>query len=139
MSAKIAEYSPDELYEIAYVLYKNGKYDKAVRFFKLMTLLHPAERKFWMGLGACHEMLQSYEMAIEYYGVAAIQEPEDPLVHWHAANCFFSLGNEGKALDTLRTAIEVASRNTGHEKFLPSLQSFEQVWSSKLSCSAEGK
>jgi type III secretion system low calcium response chaperone LcrH/SycD len=134
MKKSLAKFSTEELYEIAFLLYKNGKYDKAVNFFTLMTLLHPLERKFWMGLGACHEMLKGYDKAIECYGVAAVHDPEDPLVHWHAANCFFCKGDETKALGVLKTAIEVASKNQEHESLVPSLQNFEQLWSSRLGC-----
>lgn len=128
----ISDESIEALYAIAYELYRNGKYVDAEKCFLLMTLCKPAERKYWMGLGASYEMMHNYPKAIEAYGIAAILDPLDPMVHWHAANCFYSQGDETKALAVLKTAIEVANESEEHANLVPSLKNFEQLWSQKL-------
>lgn len=98
------------LYTIGYNLFQNGKYDDAHAFFRILTYLAPEEEKFWFSLATNYKMLKKYPAAIQCYSQAAHKKPENPYTHWHAAECFFSLGERNAALTALNSALE-AGRN----------------------------
>lgn len=119
------------LYGIAYELYRNGKYEEAKDVFRFLTLADSFERKHWLGLAACFQMKKNYAEAIECYSTAAIQDPSDPYVHWHAADCFFHLGNHTKAKEALESATITAKGNQAHAALIPKLELLSNVWSNQ--------
>ena len=125
------QFSPDSLsalYAMAYELYRNGKYEDAKAFFRLLTLVDSFERKYWMGLAGCYQMLKSYNEAIECYSAAAIQDPSDPYVHWHAADCFFYSGDLMKAKEALESALTTAKENEVYDALIPKLELIFDTW-----------
>jgi type III secretion system low calcium response chaperone LcrH/SycD len=129
----LPQLSPDSLsllYANAYELYRNGKYDDAKCFFRFLTLVNSFERKYWMGLGASCQMLKLYPEAIECYSAAAIQDPTDPYVHLHAADCYFHSNNLEKAKEALESAIITANENADdYASLIPKLQLISERWS----------
>lgn len=116
------------LYTIAYELYRNSKWEEAKKVFLFLTHAEPLERKHWMGLAASTQMLKDFAAAIEYYSVAAIQDPNDPYVHWHAAECFFALNDTSKAKIALESALTVAKNDQKHHTLLSQLELIQQTW-----------
>jgi type III secretion low calcium response chaperone LcrH/SycD len=114
---------------MAYELYKNGKYAESKDVFRFLTLADYNDRRYWMGLGACHQMSKDYTPAIESYSVAAIQNPKDPYVHFYAAECFRNSGDVDLALKTLDTAISVAEKSKDHASFAIKLKHLHETWS----------
>jgi len=128
----LPQLSPDslsELYALGYELYRNGKYEDGKCFFRFLTLVNSFERKYWMGLGACYQMLKSYPEAIECYSAAAIQDPMDPYVHMHAADCYFLMNNLDKAKEALESALITANQDNSYETLIPKLQLISERWS----------
>lgn len=121
------------LYAVGHEFYRNGKYVDALPFFRFLTLAEPLDRKLWIGLGACYQMLKEYPGAIEAYSVAALADPQDPDVHWHAANCFFAEGQKEKAIKTLETAITVAKGRSSHAAQAAQLELVRSRWTGELS------
>ena len=117
------------MYAMGYELYRNGKYEDALAFFKLLTLSNSFERKYLMGLAACYQMLKDYEKALECYSAAAIQNSTDPYVHWHAADCFFHSGNLIKAQEALESALVTAKQDNTHHALIPKLELIADAWS----------
>ena len=117
------------LYAMAYELYRNGKYEDAKTFFRLLALANSFERKYWMGLAASYQMLKDYEKALECYSAAAIQDPSDPYAHWHAADCFFHSDNVVKAKEALESAIITAKLDQVHSGLVPKLELIAAAWS----------
>lgn len=126
------EFSSDSLsalYAMAYELYRNGKYEDAKGFFRFLTLANSFERTYWMGLAACYQMLKAYAEAIECYSAAAIQDPSDPYVHWHAADCFFHSGHLTQANEALESAMLTAKENKAYAALIPKLTLISETWS----------
>lgn len=119
----------ETLYATGYELYRNGKYGDAKDFFKLLAITDPSSRRYWMGQGACHQMLKEYDNAVNCYSVAAVLDPDDPYVHWHAADCFFQKGERQKAIDTLSSALIVAKHKEEHLVLVPKLELLHTIWS----------
>lgn len=126
---QFSEDSLDALYAIAYELHRNGKYEEAKDLFRFLTLANSFERKYWIGLAACYQMLKMYAKAIQCYTAAALQEPSDPYVHWHAADCFFHLGNLNQAQEALESACRVAKANEAYASLIPKLGLIVDAWS----------
>lgn len=117
------------LYGMAYQFYRNGKYDEAKQFFRFLTHANTHDRRFWMGLAASLHMLKEHAAAIECYSVAAIQNPDDPYTHWHAAECFFALGNQPEAIIALESALAVARNDEKHYPLVVQLELIKKTWS----------
>lgn len=121
--------SLEALYGTAFELYRNGKYEDAADVFRFLTLSNSFERKYWIGLAACHQMNKHYAEAIECYSIAAIQDPTDPYAHLHAAECFFHMGQKTKAKEALASAAATAKDSPVHAALMPKLELLHAVWS----------
>jgi len=121
--------SVKSLYAFAYRFYQNGKYDQAAHFFRLLTVLEPGEKKNWMGLGASLQMDKKFESALEVYGYAALQDENDPYVHFHAAECFFALKKRDKGQEALNSVTIVAGKKKKYAELMKHVDLISQAWS----------
>ncbi|MDR0647114.1 MAG: tetratricopeptide repeat protein [Puniceicoccales bacterium] len=55
------------MYAIAYDLYNNNKYEKAVGIFSVLCLYDPLNIDYWQGLGATYKLLKQYDLAAAAY------------------------------------------------------------------------
>ncbi|MGA8164497.1 MAG: SycD/LcrH family type III secretion system chaperone [Waddliaceae bacterium] len=115
---ELSEESTETLYAFGFGFYENGKYEKAVQFFRFLTLVNPGKKKYWMGLGASYHMLKDEQCALQCYGAAAILDRNDPYVHLHAAECLFSLGEKKLGCKALHSAETAAEGQTKQDKAL---------------------
>lgn len=115
---EFSEKSAEALYAFSYGFYAHGKYKKAVQFFRFLTMLDPKKKKYWMGLGASYQMLKDEERALPCYGVATLLDQNDPRTHFHAAECFFSLGKRELGYKALHSAEAVADSGSKQDKAL---------------------
>lgn len=116
----ISPFSPEAenaLYAIAFDHYNHARYDQSIQLFKLLTWQNKQHRAGWMGLAASLQMLKQFEPAIAAYGYAAILQEKDPYVHFHAAECYFALGNKVKALQALESALACATTKELKDQF----------------------
>lgn len=93
-----------KLYSLAYAHYESGHYDDAADLFTQLTLLAPQESVYWQGLASARQMGQKYQAALYAWGLAAFLSEEDPLPHFHAAECYISLENKEEAKKALDSA-----------------------------------
>ncbi|MBA3816248.1 MAG: SycD/LcrH family type III secretion system chaperone [Parachlamydiaceae bacterium] len=118
------------LYTLAYHLYESGKYEDSKQIFRFLTICEPFDRRFWLGLAASYQLLKDYAEAIECYSVAAVQEPNDPYVHLHAADCFFAQSQMKTGVRTLESAI-TAARNSNATSLLMQLENMRKAWNDR--------
>lgn len=129
----LLEFSPDALstlYSLAFHLYQNGKHHDSKQVFRFLTLSDPLERRYWMGLASSYQMLKDYRSALECYSIAAVQDPNDPYVHLHAADCLFATGQIHTAIKTLESAIAVAER-INNAALLTQLKYMHSSWTGR--------
>ena len=63
--------------------------------------------KYWVGLGACLQLVRQYERALGAYALAAVtSRPRDPLPHFHAGECYLALNNLRDAEKAFRMAVD---------------------------------
>ena len=98
----------DKLYANAYYHYQNKEYQKATPLFRLLAILHPFDKTYWIGLGACHQAAEEFSFAIRAYANACLMDFKDPNPHVYMADCYLALENYTEALKAINTAHERA-------------------------------
>ena len=96
----------EAVYNVAYNTYNSGNYQKAHQIFQFLCQFYHIEKKYWMGLGSCRQMLKKYVDAIDAYSYAMLLDVNDPRPPLQAADCHIALGNKDKAISALTAAIE---------------------------------
>ena len=97
----IKESSLEDIYSCAYNLYNSKKYEQALKLFQGMAVYNHIDKRFWMGIGACNQMLQQYSNAIPAYFYATILDPDDPLPLFYSVECHLALKNYPQACAAL--------------------------------------
>ena len=92
----------------AYRLYNTGRYKDASQLFRLLIMLNSTEPKYAMGLAACFHMLKDYKNAVSTYSICGVIDPESPIPHYHASDCYIHLKDPASAKIALEAAIERA-------------------------------
>jgi len=98
-------------YATAFGLYERGDYEGAAQLFTQLVLTDPYSPHYWQGLASCKQMSQDYKAALHAWGVLALLREEDPLPHFHAAECLLSLEEKEEALKALDAALQFAGKN----------------------------
>jgi len=120
----LTEDNMEAMYATAYTLYKSGRYTDAQKVFQALCIFDHMERKYWMGLGAAHQILKNYKAAIDAYSLATILDVFDPLAPLQAAECHLALGHIEEAKSGLNCAIQYAGQNNEAKARAEALLSF---------------
>jgi type III secretion system low calcium response chaperone LcrH/SycD len=94
----------ESFYLSAYSHYNSGHWTEAADIFRLLCTRRPLDARFWFGLGAALQEGSSYFDALHAWAMAALLKQEDPYPHFHAAECYFSLGEYEDAAKSLKEA-----------------------------------
>jgi type III secretion system low calcium response chaperone LcrH/SycD len=94
------------LYSSAFALYEAKRYDLCTEVFKKLCLESPLEAPFWRGLASSLQMQLKWKESLHAWGMCALLQDTDPLPHFHAAECFFSLGEKKDAKKALDQALK---------------------------------
>jgi len=97
----------EELYAEAYTLYADDEFKAASNGFRFLIILDPYQPRFWMGLGACLQLLQRFEKALQAYAVVTLLDHTNPAPHLYAHDCYKAIGNEKEALIAIELAKEL--------------------------------
>lgn len=95
----------EEIYGQAYRLYNTGKYSDAMQLFRLLLILDSTESKYYLGLASCFHMLKEYENAVKVYSIAGIVDPNTPVPHFHASDCYIQMNDKASAILMLELAV----------------------------------
>lgn len=126
-------------YAYAWHHYESARYEEAYDLFVLLAALRTRDKKIWMGLGASAQMLKRYGEATEAYSVAAHLDEEltDPYPHFHAAECFFTLGDIKNAWRALESARKIAGQIEGEELLKSRISMLRKSWYPKAKALAK--
>lgn len=108
----INEAMMEGIYGQAYRLYNTGKYRDACQLFRLLIMLNASESKYTMGLAACFHMLKEFRNAVGTYSICGMLDPENPIPHFHASDCYIQMGDMMAAL----IALEMAVKRSGNKQ-----------------------
>jgi type III secretion system low calcium response chaperone LcrH/SycD len=103
------------IYGQAYRLYNTGKYRDASQLFRLLIMLNSTESKYAMGLAACFHMLKEYKNAVSTYAICGVIDPENPISHYHASDCYIHMNDPMSALISLEMAIKRAKNKPEYQ------------------------
>ncbi|MCP5492013.1 MAG: tetratricopeptide repeat protein [Chlamydiales bacterium] len=117
------------LYNLAQGLYDVGDYAKAREIFQYLTLNKPFESKHWMGLASVLQMEKNYANALTAWSMLAVLLGEDPLPHFHAADCLWMLGEGEKAMLALDEAERHLDGSTYHQDLKEKIAVLKKQWS----------
>lgn len=122
------------IYGQAFRLYNTGKYRDAGQLFRLLIMLNSSEPKYTMGLAACFHMLKEYKSAVEMYMVCSVLDPENPIPHYHASDCYIQMKSLMSALISLEMAVKRANKpeyQTLKDRALLTIESLKKELASK--------
>ncbi len=105
---KMSDESMEAIYSVAYSLYQSGKYDEAVQIFQFLCFYDHFNKKYFLGLGACQQMLKKYDSAIEIFTLATVLDADDPRAMVYLGDCYLATGRQEKAREAYEKAIEWA-------------------------------
>lgn len=108
----ISENELEAVYSVGFNFYQTGKLDEAQKIFSFLVMFNHLSPKFWMGLGAVHQVKKEFDQAITAYGYASFLDLEDPRPQYHAAECFWAKGDRANALSALEALERFAPQNT---------------------------
>lgn len=122
------------LYYIGYNCYRQGKLDDAESLFGLLTTLNRHDSKHWMGLAGVYQMQKRYRNAIDAYKAAYQLNENDPKASFHAAECYFALGEKNVGLDALKSAERAIHRQAiPDQNMLAHISLIKGAWTNKNS------
>ncbi len=88
-------------------LYNTAQYIESAKAFHALVLLHPAEVKFYIGLAASYHMVEEYDGALTIYGYIGVLDPESPVPHYHASDCYLKMDMTSPAIAELQIAMQL--------------------------------
>lgn len=104
------------IYAQAYRLYNTGKYVEASHLFRMLIMLNVSEAKYLLGLAACFHMLKEYQNAVQTYTMCAMLDPENPIPHYHASDCYVQMKDPLSAIIALDLAVKRAGEKPEYAK-----------------------
>ena len=93
------------VYQDALAQYEAGSYDRATDLFCHLSEEHPLSVDVWKGLAACYQMRACYREALMAWAMAALLDRNDPVAHFHAAECLLANGEIGEAKKAIRIGL----------------------------------
>ncbi|WP_257266465.1 SycD/LcrH family type III secretion system chaperone [Endozoicomonas sp. ONNA2] len=107
-ASNISEEALEGLYELAYLKYNHGQYEKSARLFQFLCLYDQWNPRFFTGLGACQQMVNLYGEAIDTYLYATSLDANDPHPMIYVGDCYVALGQHQKARLAYQAAVLMA-------------------------------
>ena len=97
-------------YDLAYQQYTQGHYREAARRFRYLCFYSQWTPKFYMGLGACQQMMEVYGQAIRAYDYAYRLAPENPQPLIYIGDCYNALKQHDVAILAYQSALDKAQQ-----------------------------
>lgn len=116
-------------YSLGISLYQQGDYTESKSVFQRLVMAHPHEKKFWMGLAAAQQMGKEFDAALTAWAMTTFLDDENPMPHFHAAECLFCLEQHEEAFKALNAAKKRAEENCPSLK--EKIEALEEAWASQ--------
>lgn len=112
----MSEDAMESIYSVAYSLYHNSKYDESLKIFQFLCFYDHFNKKYFMGLGACQQMLKNYKSALEIFTFITVLDSTDPRSMLYLGDCHLALGENDKAKGSYELAISWAGENAEYDQ-----------------------
>jgi len=101
----------DRAYQVANDLLAAKRYDDAQDVYLFLSNLQPAVFEYWFGVATCQHVLGKYEEAANTYSICLLFQPENALIFFQLADCFFQGREKECGMQTLEYCIEYAQKD----------------------------
>jgi type III secretion system low calcium response chaperone LcrH/SycD len=98
-------------YSAAFGLYEKGDYRRSAYLFTQLVLTDPFSEYYWKGLASAKQMAREYQAAVHAWSMVALIDENNPLPHFHAAECLLSMEEKEEALKAFDAALELAGND----------------------------
>ena len=85
--------------------------DSSILKFTDLALQHPLDKSYWYELATSHQKKGNYRNAVIAWAFVSLLSSEDPMPHFHAAECLLAQGEKEDALKALKLALELSGHN----------------------------
>ena len=136
---KLGDDTMEAIYTQGYNLYNQGRYKEASYIFRLLTLLDFTTPKYILGMAASLHRLKDYKTAANLYMMCAALEPNNPLPHFHSADCYLQMDAIEIALLSLTMAITAAGEQPQYAMVKERAMLLRSGLEKKAQARAEGK
>ncbi len=136
---KLGDDTMEAIYTQGYNLYNQGRYKEASYIFRLLTLLDFTTPKYILGMAASLHRLKDYKTAANLYMMCAALEPNNPLPHFHSADCYLQMDAIEIALLSLTMAITAAGEQPQYAMVKERALLLRSGLEKKAQARAEGK
>ena len=89
------------LYTLGFHFYEGGDYQNAAQSFTKLILSNPFGEKYWRGLASSRQMQKDFLAAVHAWSIVVLLAENDPIPHFHAAECLLSLNEKEDAFKAL--------------------------------------
>ncbi len=121
------------LYGVAYTYYNQGKFTEGEQLFRLLVLVDPLKKKYWMGLAGSQHLNEHFDDALQSYAMAGLLEGGgDPYPHFHAADCYVSLENYPEAIKALDAAVACLNEGTDDPQLRQRIGYLHNAWTDRI-------
>ena len=105
----------EDLYAQGYSGYTAGNFTQASQLFASLVQASPFDERYWRGLASSEQMATNYKEALHAWAMVALLVTDDPMPHFHAAECLTSLSESDEALKALIMAENLLKSETREE------------------------
>ncbi|MCB1181109.1 MAG: SycD/LcrH family type III secretion system chaperone [Chlamydiia bacterium] len=104
----------EEIYQLAYTYYNQGKNKEAISLFYVLMGVSPKNFKYVLGLAAAYYQLEDYYHAALGFTLAFSLDPKNPLSAYYASDSLLKLNQVKEALEVLDKAIDLCGSRIEH-------------------------
>lgn len=124
------EYS-EAIYTLAHFYFEQGRFEDALQFFRLLTMIDVNDRRGLIGSGLCYKNIKDYKRAIQCLGLAYITEPDDARLAVHVVYCLLGSGKKIEAAEMLEKMEIDAGKFSNLDDLSDSLHALRELLLSK--------
>jgi tetratricopeptide (TPR) repeat protein len=121
----------DRSYEVGKGLLAEKNYNDALAVFHFLRLLHPEVFEYFLGEATCYQELGRIDEAIESYTMSLFLQPENPLIFFQLAHCFYRENEKESSLKALEICMNYANQQGGRDELLKEATNFKQILTSQ--------
>ncbi|MBA3958362.1 MAG: tetratricopeptide repeat protein [Parachlamydiaceae bacterium] len=122
----ISDETLQRYYEVSSQLLKENQWSQARDAFRFLTFLNPYVHSFWMGLGIAEQTQGNFEQAIIAYMLGEVTDPNDPIVHANALQCYVALGDKALAGRAYQIALDLCDSSEGYTELKENLLNYRR-------------
>lgn len=98
------------LYQIGRQHYEQQKLEEAQTLFHLLIMLNSLDCDHWIGLGFTQKSLSQPQQALDFFAMAILLNPENPISRYQSAKLYLELGQFEDALIELEVLSQIVEK-----------------------------